>query len=192
MWLIILILLCPYNSDWLGSSKVWCKFELSTPDFLRTNKPKWLKLTLKSFKHPLMCGATCSVKVSLCHFFYAIYCIRQNFCWPKFSPKAHTLYWDKNFAKFKFANHVSYLPGNCGWNSRITMRICVCVRMCQIFLCAKKFMKKFLPMACIGKIGENFLLAKISVYMVILYGQKYWVKEACRLAIMLFWWTFTT
>ena len=26
--------------------------------------------------------------------------------------KAHTLYWDKNFAKLNFANHASYLPGS--------------------------------------------------------------------------------
>ena len=35
----------------------------------------------------------------------------------KFSPKAHTLYWDKKFAKFNFVNHASYLPGSSGWSS---------------------------------------------------------------------------
>ena len=34
------------------------------------------------------------------------------------------------------------------------------------FHCAKKFAEKFLPMACIGKIGEIFLLVKIFAYMV--------------------------
>ena len=34
----------------------------------------------------------------------------------KFSPKAHTLYWDKNF---DFANHTSYLPGSSGWSLQV-------------------------------------------------------------------------
>ena len=35
----------------------------------------------------------------------------------KFSPKAHTLYWDNNFDKFNFTNRASYLSGSCGWSS---------------------------------------------------------------------------
>ena len=71
-------------------------------------------------------------------FFFSIisrgmYCIRQNFRWLKFLPKTHTLYWDKNFAKFNFANHASYLPGSSGWSSRaigVYVHMCVYSRLC--------------------------------------------------------------
>ena len=77
------------------------------------------------------------------------------------------MYWDKNFAKFNFANYASYLPESCGWNSRIAMCICACTHECvKIFTMQKKFTEKNLPTACIGEIGENFLLAKISAYTV--------------------------
>ena len=34
------------------------------------------------------------------------YHIRQTFCWLKISPIAHTLYCDKIFAEFNFANYI--------------------------------------------------------------------------------------
>ena len=81
-----------------------------------------------------------------------IYHIRQNFHWLKFSPKAHTLYWDKNFAKFNFANCASYIidhidyvnvKRSCGWSSRVAMCICVCTRdrtnVSKVSLCKKIF-----------------------------------------------------
>ena len=71
-----------------------------------------------------------------------LYCIWQNFRWLKFSPKAHTMYWVKNFAKFNFTNCTSYLLRSCGWSSWVAMRICACARMCQNFHCAKKFAEK--------------------------------------------------
>ena len=40
------------------------------------------------------------------------YRIQQNFRWLKFLSKAHTMYCDKNFVKFNFANRASYLPGS--------------------------------------------------------------------------------
>ena len=49
----------------------------------------------------------------------------------KFSPKAHTLYWDKNFAKFNFANHASYLPGNSEWSSGVIGMRYVHMRVCS-------------------------------------------------------------
>ena len=79
------------------------------------------------------------------------------------------MYWDKNFAKFNFTNCVSYLPGSCGRSSRVAMRICACAHdrenVSKFSLC-RKFVEKFSPVACIGEIGENFLLAKLSTYMV--------------------------
>ena len=38
---------------------------------------------------------------------------------------------------------------------------------CVKFHCAKNSQKKFSSTACIGEIGENFLLAKISTYTVL-------------------------
>ena len=54
------------------------------------------------------------------------------------------------------------------------MRLNTCVflrvekkSMNQLFTVQKNLPKKILPMACIGEIGENFLLAKISTYTVV-------------------------
>ena len=96
------------------------------------------------------------------------YRIWQNFHWLKFSPKANTLYWDKNFA-----NRTNYLPGSSGWSSQV-IGMCyahaLTITRAKInvskFHCAKNSRKKISPLACIGEIGENFLLAKISVYIV--------------------------
>ena len=46
--------------------------------------------------------------------------------------------------------------------------------MCQKFHCTKKFAEKFLPMACIGKIGENCLTVKFPR---ITYGMTLWVLQ---------------
>ena len=85
------------------------------------------------------------------------YCIRQNFRWQKFSPKAHTiLYWDKNFAKFNFINHVSYLPGSCGWSLRVAMHICMCTHnranVSKFSLCKKIHRKNFHQWYTLAKI----------------------------------------
>ena len=46
-------------------------------------------------------------------------------------------------------------------HSRLRMQI-----QSQKFHCAKKFVDKIFANACIGEIGENFLLVKISTYTV--------------------------
>ena len=53
------------------------------------------------------------------------------------------------------------------------MRICACahdhvckIQCVKIFTVQKNSRKKISPLACIGEIGENFLLTKISVYIV--------------------------
>ena len=53
------------------------------------------------------------------------------------------------------------------------MRICMCahdrtrkIQCVKIFTVQKNSQKKVLPLACIGEIGEVFLLAKISVHIV--------------------------
>ena len=117
-----------------------------------------------------------SVMCSLCEVFgyiyYAttVYRIQQNFCRLKFSLKAHTLYWDKNFA-----NHANYLPGSSGWSSQVIgMRICACAHdlaqnsVCQISLC-KKFTEKIF-VNCMHwwnwrkfSPGENFHIYGITI-----------------------------
>ena len=79
------------------------------------------------------------------------------------------MYWDKNFIKFNFTNRV--LPSRKLWVELASCyaqyaHVLTIVRMCQNFHCAKKFVEKFSPVACIGEIGENFLLAKLSTYTV--------------------------
>ena len=92
------------------------------------------------------------------------YHIRQNFHWLKFSPKAHTMYWDKNF---NFANRAGYLPGSCGWSSRIAMHICACtqdrVNVSNFSLYKKIRGKKFCQTACIGEIGKIFHIYGITI-----------------------------
>ena len=119
---------------------------------------------------------TLCLQISLCvHTSSCSYHIRQNFRRLKFSPKAHTLYWDKNFTKLNFANHASYLPGNSGWNSGVIGMRYVHLHVCsqsrvhkfnvsKFSLCKKIREKVFVNSICIGEIGENFLLAKISTY----------------------------
>ena len=99
---------------------------------------------------------------------YVTYRTRQNFRWLKFSPKAHAMYWDKNFTKFNFTNHVSYFPGSCGWSSRVAMCIHVCMRarMCQIFTVQKNSQKNFRQWHALAKLVKNFLLVKIFTCMV--------------------------
>ena len=80
------------------------------------------------------------------------------------------MYWDKSFTKFNFANRASYRKLWVEFASCYA-QMHVCTRMCQNFHCAKKFVKKFSPTACIGEIGENFLLAKISVFTVYCYRE---------------------
>ena len=75
-----------------------------------------------------------------------LYRIRQNFCWLKFSPKAHTMYWDKNFTKFNFTNCASYLPGSCGWSSQVAMcniYMYACMNVSKFSLCKKIHRKIF-------------------------------------------------
>ena len=87
----------------------------------------------------------------------------------KFLPKTHTMYRDKNFAKFNFTNRTSYLPGSCGWNSQVAIYVhmrmhsqsCECVK---IFTVQKKSWQKFSPMACIGEIGKNSPGENFHVY----------------------------
>ena len=82
---------------------------------------------------------------------YTIY--DKIFRWLKFSPKAHTMYWDKNFAKFNVANRASYLPGSCEWSLRVAMHKCAYthdrLNVSKFSLCKK-----------VVEIGENFLLVK--------------------------------
>ena len=92
-----------------------------------------------------------------------LYRIWQNFCWLKFSPKAHTMYWDKNFTKFNFTNCASYLPGSCGWSSQVAMcNIYVCAHKCvKIFTVQKNSQKNFHQRHALAKLvkfspGENF------------------------------------
>ena len=51
-----------------------------------------------------------------------MYRIRRNFHWLKISPMAHTLYCDKNLAKFNFTERTSYPPGSGGWTDQGTAR----------------------------------------------------------------------
>ena len=74
----------------------------------------------------------------------SIYRIRQNFRWLKFLPKAHTMYWDKNFT-----NHASCLPGSCGFGFG-----------------GKKFAEKIFTNSMHWRNWQKFLLAKISTYTV--------------------------
>ena len=100
------------------------------------------------------------------------YHIRQNFHWLKFCQRFnHTLYWDKNFTKFNSPiAQVTFQEVVGGARELLCahVRALMITRMCQNFHYAKKSWEKFSPTACSGKIGKNFLLAKISTYMVCL------------------------
>ena len=78
-----------------------------------------------------------------------------NACWLRFSPKAHTVYWDKNFA-----NGASYLPGSCGWSSQVARRICACTHdranMSKFSLCEKNSRKKFHQWHLLAKLAKIF------------------------------------
>ena len=70
-----------------------------------------------------------------------------KFSLVKISPKAHTMYWDKNFTKFNLANCTSYLVGSCGWSLQVVMHICVCthnrVNVSKLSLCKNICRKNF-------------------------------------------------
>ena len=61
----------------------------------------------------------------------------------------------QKFHQIYFVNHASYLPGSCGWSSRVAMCICTCAHdrsnVSKIFTVQKNSLKTFLPTACIGK-----------------------------------------
>ena len=74
-----------------------------------------------------------------------------------------------------------YLPGRVvdGAHELLCTYVCASTiaRECvEIFTAQKTSQKKFLPMECIGEIGENFLLAKISTYTVVAdFRQHEWI-----------------
>ena len=72
---------------------------------------------------------------------------------------------------FDFANRTSYLPGSSGCSLQVVgiyVHMHVCSRShAKFFTVQKKSRKKFSPTACINKIGENFVLVKISAYILI-------------------------
>ena len=100
------------------------------------------------------------------------------------------MYWDKNFAKFNFANRTSYLPGSCGWSSQIAMCICAyacaltIMQMCQNFT-AKKFVeKKFRQQHALAKLAKFFSWGKFPriryLVLTLVYGTSE-LLESCLL-----------
>ena len=86
------------------------------------------------------------------------YCIQQNFCWLKISPKGSYFVLGQNFTKFNFTNRANYLPGSCGWSSQVAMHICTCARECvKIFTVQKIRGKNFHRRHALAKRfpGEN-------------------------------------
>ena len=121
----------------------------------------FLCATLKSWEEPgdeantRVCSET---HVHVSHIPYA-----TKFCWLKFSPKAHTLYIGTKILLNLISpiTQVTFQEVVGG-----TRKLLVCVYAHVLTITCAKFI--FLPTTCIGKIGENFLLAKISTYTVIL------------------------
>ena len=111
---------------------------------------------------------TLCLQISLCiHTWSCNYRIWQNFRLLKFPPKAHTVYWGKNFAKFNFANCASYLPGNSGWSSGVIgmhyvhMRVCSQSRVhkfnvSKFSLCKKIHEKNFRQQHALVKLVKIF------------------------------------
>ena len=109
-----------------------------------------------------------------CHMYKCCTCmyhIRQNFRWLKFRQRLIQCIGTKISPNLilPIARVTMYLPGSCGLSSWVAMCICECAHdrtnVPKFSLCKKNLRKKISPTACIGKIGENFLLAKISTYM---------------------------
>ena len=72
---------------------------------------------------------------------------QYNTVYDKIFAKGSYFVLRQKFAKFNSANRASYLPGSCGWSSRVAMCKCVCAvtiaQMCQNFQCAKNCWKTF-------------------------------------------------
>ena len=97
------------------------------------------------------------------------------------------MYWDKNFAKFNFANRTSYLPGSCGWSSQIAMYICMCAHdhaNVSKFHCKKICGKKFRQQHALAKLAKFFSWGKFLriryLVLTLVYGTSE-LLESCLL-----------
>ena len=97
------------------------------------------------------------------------------------------MYWDKNFAKFNFANRTSYLPGSCGWSSQIAMCTCMCAHdhaNVSKFHCKKICRKKFRQQHALAKLAKFFSWGKFPhiryLVLTLVYGTSE-LLESCLL-----------